>query len=155
MQNSFETGNRSIALRRRAVTLAVAAALAAGSAQAFEIPTDNEDLTMRWDNTFRYNLGFRVQSQDPAILGNVNSDDGDRNFKNGSVVTNRLDLLSEFDLVWQRKYGVRVSAAAWGDAAYNHPDGTNTASANTLVNGLPVAGALSYCPIGRMITPDA
>ena len=143
MQNSFETGNRSIALRRRAVTLAVAAALAAGSAQAFEIPTDNEDLTMRWDNTFRYNLGFRVQSQDPAILGNVNSDDGDRNFKNGSVVTNRLDLLSEFDLVWQRKYGVRVSAAAWGDAAYNHPDGTNTASANTLVNGLPVAGALS------------
>jgi hypothetical protein len=125
------------------VTLAVAAALAAGSAQAFEIPTDNEDLTMRWDNTFRYNLGFRVQSQDPAILGNVNSDDGDRNFKNGSVVTNRLDLLSEFDLVWQRKYGVRVSAAAWGDAAYNHPDGTNTASANTLVNGLPVAGALS------------
>jgi hypothetical protein len=144
VQNSFETGDRGNILRRRALALAVAAVLtAAGSARAFEIDTGNEDLTVRWDNTFRYNLGFRVQSQDPAILGNVNADDGDRNFKNGSVVTNRLDVLSEFDLVWQKRYGVRVSAAAWGDEAYNHPDGTNTASANTLVNGLPVAGALS------------
>jgi hypothetical protein len=144
MQHRCDSYSPSAAIRRRAVALAVASLLAAaGSAQAFEIDTGNDDLTMRWDNTFRYNVGWRVQSQNPVITGNVNADDGDRNFKSGSVVTNRLDILSEFDLVWQKKYGVRVSADAWGDAAYNHFDDTNTASANTLVNGLPVAGALS------------
>jgi hypothetical protein len=38
---------------------------------------------------------------------------------------------------------VRVSAAGWYDAAYGNLDNTNTATANTLVNGLPVAGVLS------------
>ena len=52
-------------------------------------------------------------------------------------------MLSEFDLVWQRKYGLRLSAAGWYDQAYANLDNTNTASANTLVNGLPAAGVLS------------
>jgi Protein of unknown function (DUF1302) len=132
------------ALRPVALAAAVICAFgAAGVAQAFEIDTGDEDLKARWDNTVRYNLGSRVEDQDPAILGNANADDGDRNFKKGSLVTNRLDLLSELDLVWQRRYGVRVSAAAWYDQAYSHLDNTNTATANTLVDGLPAAGALS------------
>ena len=68
---------------------------------------------MRWDNTVRYNLGVRAQSQNNAILGNPNFDDGDRNFSNGSLVTNRFDLLSEFDFVFQKKYGFRASYAGW------------------------------------------
>ena len=36
-----------------------------------------------------------------------------------------------------------MSAAGWYDFAYSSLDNTNTATANTLVNGLPVAGALS------------
>ena len=88
--------------RRRATTLAVLLMLA-GTAEAFDIPTGNPDLALRWDNTFRYNLGFRTQSQDPNILASPNFDDGDRNFSNGSIVTNRLDLLSEFDFIYQRK----------------------------------------------------
>jgi hypothetical protein len=142
--------NRSIpstdgsAFRRRVASLAVASLFTvAGAAQAFEIDTGVEDLTVRWDNTVRYNLGMRAQGQNSEILGNPNFDDGDRNFSNGSLVTNRLDVLSEFDVVWQRKYGFRVSAAGWGDAAYNNLDNTNTATANTLVNGMPAAGALS------------
>ena len=84
MQHSVKTNNCGNALRRRAVALAVAAALAAaGSAHAFEIPTDNEDLTIRWDNTVRYNVGLRAQGQDPGITGNANANDGDLNFKNG------------------------------------------------------------------------
>ena len=39
--------------------------------------------------------------------------------------------------------GFRVSGAGWYDYAYSHLDNTNNATANTLVNGLPVAGALS------------
>ena len=129
----------------RLATLGAAVMCAWGAssvAHALEFDTDNPDLKVRWDNTVKYNLGVRAQSQDPAILGNPNADDGDRNFRSG-VVTTRIDLLSEFDVVWQRKYGVRLSAAGWYDQAYASLDNTNTATANTLVNGLPVAGVLS------------
>ncbi len=132
------------AFRRRATALTAGLLLAAaGTAGAVEIDTGNPDLSVRWDNTIRYNLGVRTHSQDPAILGNPNFDDGDRNFSNGSIVANRVDLLSEFDFVYQRKYGFRTSYAAWADGAYGHLDNTNTATANTLVDGLPVAGTLS------------
>ena len=128
---------------RRAVLAASLAALFAGPVGAFELPEVHPDLEMRWDNTFRYNLGGRAQGQDNAILGNVNADDGDRNFGNGSLVTNRLDILSEFDVVWRKSYGARFSAALWYDNAYSSLDNRNNATANTLVNGLPVAGQLS------------
>jgi hypothetical protein len=144
MQNPTNPSSGGIALRRRAASLAVASLFAAaGAAQAFEINTGNEDLAMRWDNTLRYNLGVRAQGQNSQILGNPNFDDGDRNFGNGSLVTNRFDVLSEFDLIWQKKYGLRVSGAGWWDGAYNSLDNSNTATANTLVNGLPAAGVLS------------
>jgi hypothetical protein len=130
--------------RLAALSAAVIGACGAtGVAQAFDIDTGIEDLSARWDNTVRYNLGSRVQDQDAAILRNPNADDGDRNFNKGSLVTNRLDVLSEFDLVWQRKIGLRLSAAGWYDRAYSKLDNTNTATANTLVDGLPVAGVLS------------
>ena len=50
--------------------LAIAALFARVPAvQAFEIDTGNPDLEMRWDNTVRYNLGVRAQSQNSGILG--------------------------------------------------------------------------------------
>jgi Protein of unknown function (DUF1302) len=117
--------------------------LAAAPVRAFEIDTGNPDYEVRFDNTLRYSLGVRAQSQDSAILAAPNNDDGDRNFGNGKLVANRLDLLSEFDLVFKKKYGFRVSGAAWGDAAYSSLSNTNNATANTLVNNVPTAGALS------------
>ena len=106
MQHQWITTAGRAGFRRRVASLAVASALAAaGTAQAFEFPLDNPDLTVRWDNTVRYNLGVRAQSQDAAIVASPNYDDGDRNFANGSLVTNRLDVLSEFDLVWRRSMG--------------------------------------------------
>ncbi len=144
MQHHMKAAIGCTTFRRRAAAVAVASTLAAmGSAQAFEIDTGNPDIALRWDNTVRYNLGARVQDQNSQILGNPNFDDGDRNFGNGSIVTNRVDALSEFDFVWKRKLGFRVSGAGWWDSAYNSLDNTNTATANTLVNGLPVAGVLS------------
>ena len=128
---------------RRAVLGAAIAAAFAGPACAFEIDVGNPDVEMRWDNTVRYNLGMRAQKKDPAILGAVNNDDGDRNFSNGSLVTNRLDLLTEFDVVYQKTFGARFSAALWYDAAYRDLPNTFNTTANTLVNGLPVAGVLS------------
>jgi hypothetical protein len=139
------THSRLGALRMTAISAAIVGIFALpGIAAAFEIPTGNEDLAIRWDNTLRYNLGMRAQSQNEAILKNPNQDDGDRNFANGSLVTNRLDILSEFDFVFRKSYGFRVSAAGWYDGAYAGGfDNSSNLTSNTLVNGLPVAGTLS------------
>jgi hypothetical protein len=123
--------------------LALVALAAIPVAHAAEIDTGTPDLTLRWDNTLRYNFGVRTQGQDPAILANPNYDDGDRNFNKGKVVANRVDLLSEADIVWQKKIGARASVALWADDAYSSLSNTNNATANTLINGVPTAGSLS------------
>jgi len=144
MKKHRESRPGRYAPRHTLVRVAVSAAFVlAAPVGAFEIDTGNPDLTMRWDNTVRYNLGIRAQSQDPNLLASPNFDDGDRNFSNGSLVTNRFDVLSEFDIVWMRKYGARVSAAAWYDYAYAILDSHNDTTANTLNNGLRVVGQLS------------
>lgn len=108
-----------------------------------EIPTGSEDLAVHWDTTLRYNLGWRTQAASPSILGNANYDDGDRNLPKGHVVANRLDLLTEADVVWRERLGARVSAAGWSDGAYGSLANDSTASANTLVDGKPAPGQLS------------
>lgn len=130
--------------RIKPIAVAVLACCAfTGPALAIEIDTGRPDWVLRFDNTLRYNLGARTQAQDAAILGNPNFDDGDRNFKNGKLVANRLDLLSELDLVVDRRWGLRASAAAWADGAYGALSDTSNVTANTLVGGKPTAGALS------------
>ena len=144
MQNQRPARAPRAAPRGRFVALAVACALGGAlDTRAFEIDLGNPDVSLRWDNTVRYNLGWRAEAQDPGILASPNFDDGDRNFKRHSIVANRVDILSELDFVLRRSYGFRVSAAGWGDAAYRDLDNTSTATANTLENGLPVAGKLS------------
>lgn len=123
---------------------ALAAALyAIGAAQAAEIPTGNPDLTVRFDNTFKYNYGYRVNGQEAALLKSVNFDDGDRNFNKGTVM-NRVDWLTELDIVYQKKMGLRMSAAAWYDNAYNHLDNANPATSNHLEGGKPAVGMSDY-----------
>lgn len=124
----------------------VLCALGAGNARAIEIDTGNPDLQLRFDNTFRYNLGKRIDDQKQAILKNPNNDDGDRNFKKNSIVANRIDILSESDLVYKQKYGARVSAALWYDDAYaGSLDGDNTATSNHLNgDGRPAQGLSRY-----------
>ncbi|MES2019353.1 MAG: DUF1302 domain-containing protein [Pseudomonadota bacterium] len=120
--------------------IAVAAALCSfGAAQAGELETGNPDLTIRFDNTVKYNFGYRVNQQDPHILKSANFDDGDRNFDKG-VVSNRFDILSEFDLVYDKRFGLRVSAAGWDDFAYRNLDNTNLASSNHRDGTTPAYG---------------
>lgn len=124
--------------------VAIGAALcAAGIAHAGEIDTGNPDLSIRFDNTVKYNYARRLEGQNAAILASPNSDDGDRNFGKGTVA-NRLDLLSEFDLVYNKAVGLRLSAAAWNDAAYSKLDNTNVASSNHYQNGKPALGLSQY-----------
>jgi hypothetical protein len=112
-------------------TASVAALLGfAGEARAIEINTGNPDVQLTWGNTVRYNIGMRVNKRDDVIGNSPNTDEGDYRFDKNDLVTNRIDLLSELDLNYKRKMGLRLSAAAWGDAAYDGDSRTNPALAN-------------------------
>jgi hypothetical protein len=91
--------------------------LGLSSAYSFNIDTGNSDLTLRWDNTVKYSTAYRVKDQSASLIANINLDDGDRAFDKG-IISNRFDLLSEFDLVFKRDFGARVSGAAWYDTVY-------------------------------------
>ena len=117
---------------KRLLSAAIIASLAAaGSVWAGEIKTGNPDLVLRWDNTIRFNLADRVESQDASLLNSPNFDDGDRNFDKG-LVSERIDVLSEFDLVYQDRLGFRLSAAGWYDGAYQDLDNEHLVSSNHL-----------------------
>lgn len=92
------------------------------AASAFQFEPSDPDWSARWDNTVRYNLGVRAQRQDAALLNNVSYDESDSRFKRGDVVTNRVDFLSEFDVKYKKRFGGRISAAAWYDDAYRNTE---------------------------------
>lgn len=114
-QTSRGPGHAALALHAVAAAVALACAAAAGAA---EIPFVNPDIKMRFDTTVRYTAGVRVEAQDPRLLKNYIYDEGDSKFDKGDIVSNRLDLLTEFDVSYANKVGARVSAAGWYDHAY-------------------------------------
>lgn len=133
--------------RHRSVTVTVAVATslvtAAGCSLAAQIDVGNPDVELRWDNTVKYSAGVRVKNRSDVLTQFVpppadggaypsalNGDDGDRNFKRGSLISNRLDLLSEMDLVYRKSFGLRVSAAAWYDAVYNQTNANDSPATN-------------------------
>ena len=145
------------ASRVRATAAAVSRpALALGNAQAFELDTGNADVTVRWDNTVRLNYGERVEGRDSKIGNSVLADEGDYSFNKGDTVANRLDLLSELDVVYKKRYGFRLSGAAWYDDAYGN---TSTGNPNPPWSASRATSATQYTPLvkrlyhGRWRTP--
>jgi hypothetical protein len=126
----MQTNKRHYRKHLRPIAVAVALLGAGSGAQAFNIDVGNDDIEMRWDNTLRYNAGVRVQGRNPLIGNNIGSDEGTYLFDKGDIVTNRVDVLSEFDFAWKKTLGFRVSAAGWYDAAYGDDSGTNPKFAN-------------------------
>jgi hypothetical protein len=100
-----------------------------GAVQAFEIDTGNPDVAVRFDNTVRANVAARVESRDNKIGNSVLSDEGDYSFNNGDLVAKRLDLLTELDVTYKKRYGARLSGTAWYDGAYGNTSGFNPALA--------------------------
>jgi hypothetical protein len=139
MQHVRKKSRGAAIVRRGAIAVAIGAIVAAaGPAQAFEIETGNPDWSVRWDNTFRYNLGWRVESRNQAIGNSIIADEGTYSFDKGDIVQNRLDLLTELDVVYKRMAGFRVSAAGWYDNAYDgHRPRGNPA---LVVPNLPATG---------------
>lgn len=124
-------GNRH-ARRATALLIAAGVTLFAGPVLALDLNPDG-DWQTRWDNTVRYSAGYRLKAPSDALINPVsekaNSDDGDRSFDRG-LVSNRVDLLSEFD-IQKDGYGLRLSGAAWYDDVYNRRNDHDSAiSAN-------------------------
>lgn len=107
----------------KGIVAALASLLMFGSVSAFEIQSDS-DVKSRWDNTFKYSAAWRLKDQSPALLSDPTLDDGDRAFNKG-LISDRLDLLSEFDIAY-KNFGARVSGAAWYDQAYMERNDNNS-----------------------------
>lgn len=106
-------------MNARSVAVAAALALAAAPREARAVAFDlGERLVLRFDNTLRYNLGIRTDPVNAKIGSNPAFQAGEYKFSQGDVTTNRLDLLSELDVIYDGRFGARVSAAAWYDQAY-------------------------------------
>ncbi|HVO06873.1 MAG TPA: DUF1302 domain-containing protein [Burkholderiaceae bacterium] len=125
---------RDRAFARTGVAAATLLALCSGPAHAFDVDTGDPDLAVRWDNTVRANLAARVESRDSKIGNSALSDEGDYSFDNGDLVAKRLDLLSELDVIYKKRYGGRVSGAAWVDGAYS---GTSRSNPNAPLVNIP------------------
>jgi hypothetical protein len=116
----------------KAVAAATGMLLFVANSHGFELETGNEDVGVRFDTTLKYSGAVRVASPnplfvDPAAGGNmINSDDGDQSFKRGSMISNRVDFLSELDVDYKKKYGFRISGAGWYDAVYNRNNSNNS-----------------------------
>ncbi len=138
----------------RLSTIAAAAAMVATGGHAFRIGTDDPDWALRFDNTVKGSLVYRTGNADPALADSfrllvpnapasafpqaLNFNAGDDNFRNRGIVSRRVDLLTEFDAVYKRTFGVRVSAAAWYDGAYRgKTDAIDAFNGQTPTNELP------------------
>jgi hypothetical protein len=82
----------------------------------------------------RLNLASRVESRDDKIGNSALSDEGTYSFDKGDFVAKRFDLLSEFDIVYKKRFGARVSATAWYDGAYG---GTSRSNPNAPLANIP------------------
>lgn len=134
----------------------LAAALAAGAGHAAEIELANPDWSIRFDNTVKASALYRLHDADPVLADStrllvpgvpasafpqaLNFNAGDDNFRNRGWVSKRVDLLSEFDAVYRRDFGLRLSGAAWYDQAYGgSTDAIDTLNGQAPYNAMPDA----------------
>jgi hypothetical protein len=124
-------------------TIACAGLALAGpmSAYAFEFNL-GPDVAGRWDNTIQYIGGVRAGAIDPGIGNNPIFNESDYKFGHaGSIVTNRVSDLTEFNLSYRQTYGFRVSASLFKDFAYTDSVHFNP---NFAAPGVPYSALGSY-----------
>lgn len=140
--------------RQLKLSLGTAAALLACQAGAVELGTGDPDWALRLDTTLKASTIYRTGHADPALVDSfrllvpgvpasafpqaLNFNAGNDNFRRRGLVSRRLDLLTEFDAVYRKDFGVRVSGAAWYDAAYHGgSDASDHGNGQTPVDAFP------------------
>lgn len=128
MLNTKKMRKNPLAVKNLSIAIAAAlTGMATTGAQAFSVNTGNSDLEMRWDNQVRYNLGMRMEKPNSDFANTSGHDESETRFGRGDIVTNRLNLLTELDLIYKGRYGLRLSGAAWHEMAYSDRAHTNPA----------------------------
>ena len=120
-------------MKKKLLAISVLAAISS-QASAFQFDTP-DDWSIRWDNTVKANVMSRVAKQDKDVYtpradaGWFLADDADFSVdrSSGGLVSTRIDVISEMDVIWKDNYGFRVSGSGWYDPQYNnsnndHPD---------------------------------
>ena len=113
-------------MKKKLLALSVLTAISS-QANAFQFNT-GDDWAIRWDNTVKGNLMVRTEKQDKDVYTNryggnpgagwFLADDGALSVDRGDLVSSRLDILSEMDIIWKDDFGFRISGAGWYDPQY-------------------------------------
>lgn len=98
---------------------------------AIELDVNDPDWRVRFDNTVKASVKLRTEKADAALTDSfrllvpgvaasafpqaLNFNSGDQNFRKRGFVSERVDLLSEFDAVYKNDFGLRLSGTAWYD----------------------------------------
>lgn len=114
------------------MALAAVVLLNTQAAGAVQLTEPGAEIKMQLDTTVKYSAAVRAEGTSGVLLADPNQDDGDRNFGRG-LISNRLDVLTEFDLRYQNAAGLRVSGAGWYDPVYQRGNRNDmAATANNL-----------------------
>ena len=113
-------------MKKKLLALSVLAAISS-QANAFQFDT-GDDWAIRWDNTFKANVMSRVAKQDDDVVTPQAgaswelADDADLSVdrSGGGLVSTRIDVISEMDVIWKDNFGFRVSGSAWYDPQYKN-----------------------------------
>ncbi len=90
-------------------------------ALAAQFDTGNDKLNIRLDTTVRIGIGKRVEAIDPGVGDNPYMAQSDYRVKKGEYNKKRIDILPEMDIVYDRKFGARISGVMFQDNVYRDP----------------------------------
>jgi hypothetical protein len=118
-----------------------------GPAEAFKLDV-SDDLKIATDVTLTYGAAWRTTDANSALLGNINADDGNRNFKKWDFINNRLGASVDFDLNYKRDFGIFVRPRAYLDYAYTGHNANDSPRTNNNgpANGGPLGGNNDFMP---------
>lgn len=100
------------------VAAAALAVVLAGAAHAGETVDLGNDVKLDWKLTGTYTASQRMKNASPILAGAAGSNDGDNNFKKGSLTANRLAALFE-SKIYKGDSGFVMSGSTFYDDVYH------------------------------------
>jgi len=117
-------GSPRLRLKLNMVTCAfVAMGVSSAHAGNFQF---GDGINVDYLTTVNYGLNVRAEKQSNDLIdNNINGDDGDRNFKRGSIVNNRISAIGEMNIS-KDGTGVMLRGSTFYDFAYNTSNDNNS-----------------------------